>query len=161
MCSKRCANPVRPGRSFFEPTWNHSFTCTIGSLRSTCRITCSPFGSVNFSNASFGVSAEADARCAVAGAVAFAAALAGSWAGLEAGAWSASDSAPRQTKPARDTARDARGRDMRDAITEVLLWCCGGESVGAAPLYPKPVDRAPGCDEQDELAVGTRAAALR
>jgi hypothetical protein len=21
MCSKRCANPVRPARSFFDPTW--------------------------------------------------------------------------------------------------------------------------------------------
>jgi hypothetical protein len=46
MCSKRCAKPVRPAFSFFEPTWNHSLTCTTGSLRSTCRITCRPFGSV-------------------------------------------------------------------------------------------------------------------
>jgi hypothetical protein len=30
MCSKRCAKPVRPGFSFFEPTWYHSDTCTIG-----------------------------------------------------------------------------------------------------------------------------------
>jgi hypothetical protein len=27
MCSNRCANPVRPGRSFFEPTWYHTATC--------------------------------------------------------------------------------------------------------------------------------------
>ena len=54
MCSKRCANPVRPGFSFFEPTWNHWFTWTIGSFRSTWRMTCSPFGSVYFSNSIFG-----------------------------------------------------------------------------------------------------------
>src|SRR5215470_4952285 len=54
MCSKRCANPVRPGLSFLDPTWYHWFTCTIGSLRSTCRITWSPLGSVYFSNSSFG-----------------------------------------------------------------------------------------------------------
>ena len=30
MCSNRCANPVRPGFSSFEPTWYHSSTCTIG-----------------------------------------------------------------------------------------------------------------------------------
>ena len=57
MCSNRCAKPVRPGFSFFDPTWNHWFTCTIGSLRSTCRMTCRPFGSVYFSNSSFGMAA--------------------------------------------------------------------------------------------------------
>ena len=57
MCSNRCAKPVRPGFSFFEPTWNHWFTCTIGSLRSTCRMTCRPLGSVYFSNSSFGMAA--------------------------------------------------------------------------------------------------------
>jgi hypothetical protein len=30
MCSKRCANPVRPARSFFEPTWYVTERCTIG-----------------------------------------------------------------------------------------------------------------------------------
>ena len=30
MCSKRCANPVRPCFSFFEPTWYQSSVCTIG-----------------------------------------------------------------------------------------------------------------------------------
>ena len=44
MCSKRCAKPVRPGFSFFEPTWYHWLTWTIGSLRSTCRMTCEPVG---------------------------------------------------------------------------------------------------------------------
>ena len=63
MCSKRCAKPVRPAFSFFEPTWNHWFTFTIGSLRSTWRITWSPFGSVYFSNSIFGMAA---ARAAVA-----------------------------------------------------------------------------------------------
>src|SRR6266508_4068131 len=179
MCSKRCAKPVRPTFSFFDPTWNHSFTCTIGSLRSMCRITCSPFGSVNFSKASFGVSAFAEAAAlttalavlAGAGGVAGAGVLAGAGvfagAGAGAGAWAPSDIALRQTrltsKAARDAGRDAagdtEGRDARDAITEVLLWCSGGEIVVAAPLYPKPIDRAPGCDERDELAVGRRAAA--
>src|SRR4051794_1474875 len=58
MCSNRWANPVRPARSFFEPTWYHEFTWTIGSLRSTCRITWSPLGNVYFSNASLGTSGE-------------------------------------------------------------------------------------------------------
>src|SRR5262249_2115086 len=48
-CSKRCAKPVRPGFSFLEPTWNHSLTWTIGSLRSTCRMTWSPLDRTNFS----------------------------------------------------------------------------------------------------------------
>src|ERR1700674_5853136 len=59
MCSKRWAKPVRPARSFFEPTWYHWFTFTIGSLRSTWRITWSPFGSVYFSNSTFGALAVA------------------------------------------------------------------------------------------------------
>ena len=63
MCSNRCAKPVRPGFSFFEPTWNHWFTWTIGSLRSTCRITCRPLGSVYFSNSIFGM-ADAAGACA-------------------------------------------------------------------------------------------------
>src|SRR5262245_45926807 len=54
MCSKRCANPVRPGFSFFEPTWYHWFTCTIGSFRSTWRMTWRPFGSVYFWNSIWG-----------------------------------------------------------------------------------------------------------
>ena len=61
MCSKRCAKPVRPGFSFFEPTWNHWLTWTIGSLRSTCRISCRPFGSMYFSNSIFGAAGAADA----------------------------------------------------------------------------------------------------
>jgi hypothetical protein len=31
-CSKRWANPVRPGFSFAEPTWYHTFTVTIGTV---------------------------------------------------------------------------------------------------------------------------------
>ena len=31
MCSKRCAKPVRPGRSFFEPTWYQS--CDVHDRR--------------------------------------------------------------------------------------------------------------------------------
>ena len=30
MCSNRCAKPVRPGRSFFEPTWYQRLTATSG-----------------------------------------------------------------------------------------------------------------------------------
>ena len=30
MCSNRCAKPVRPGFSFFEPTWYQISRCTIG-----------------------------------------------------------------------------------------------------------------------------------
>jgi hypothetical protein len=56
-CSNRWAKPVRPGFSFFEPTWNHWLTLTIGSLRSTCRMTVSPFGSVYCSNSILGASA--------------------------------------------------------------------------------------------------------
>ena len=43
-CSKRCAKPVRPGCSFFEPTWYQSCTWTIGVEWSSCRTTQSPFG---------------------------------------------------------------------------------------------------------------------
>ena len=50
MCSKRCAKPVRPGFSSPDPTLNQLLTVTIGTERSTCRITSRPFGSVNFSN---------------------------------------------------------------------------------------------------------------
>jgi hypothetical protein len=59
MCSKRCANPVRPGASLAGPTWYHKLTATIGSPRFGLRITSSPLGSVIFSNASWGMS---DAR---------------------------------------------------------------------------------------------------
>ena len=47
MCSNRCANPVRPGRSSDEPTWYQVFTATTGTEWSSCRSTCSPLGSVN------------------------------------------------------------------------------------------------------------------
>ena len=59
----RCAR----GFSFFDPTWNHSLTWTIGSLRSTCRITCRPFGSVYFSNSIFGRGRGAAGRGAAGG----------------------------------------------------------------------------------------------
>jgi hypothetical protein len=52
---------ARPGRSSPEPTWYHVFATTIGVEWSSCRITCSPFGSVSFSNCSFGT------PCAAAG----------------------------------------------------------------------------------------------
>src|SRR5262245_56673743 len=61
MCSKRCAKPVRPGRSFLEPTWYQRLTWTIGSFRSTCRMTCRPLGSVYFSNSTFGTAPAAAA----------------------------------------------------------------------------------------------------
>src|SRR3954462_7008358 len=50
-CSDRCAKPVRPGDSSFDPTWYHTSTATRGLERSTCRITGSPFASTNVSNA--------------------------------------------------------------------------------------------------------------
>jgi hypothetical protein len=56
MCSKRCANPVRPLASNAGPTWYHRFTATIGSPRFGLRMTSSPFGSVTFSNVSCGMS---------------------------------------------------------------------------------------------------------
>src|SRR4051794_4463479 len=46
-CSNKCANPVLPGFSFFDPTWNHVFTATIGALWSSCTSTVSPFFSTN------------------------------------------------------------------------------------------------------------------
>src|SRR5688500_19923027 len=49
-CSKRCANPVRPGTSFFEPTWYQTSTVTVGVDRSGARMTFRPLGSVIRSN---------------------------------------------------------------------------------------------------------------
>jgi hypothetical protein len=46
MCSNRCAKPVRPGFSFFDPTWYHSSACTIGTEWSSSRTTFSPLSSV-------------------------------------------------------------------------------------------------------------------
>ena len=45
-CSNRCAKPVRPGDSSFEPTANQVLIVTIGCEWSSCRITVSPLGSV-------------------------------------------------------------------------------------------------------------------
>jgi hypothetical protein len=44
MCSNRCANPVRPIRSFADPTWYQRFTATSGAVWSSERVTNSPFG---------------------------------------------------------------------------------------------------------------------
>src|SRR5687767_8580814 len=44
MCSNRCANPVRPARSFADPTWYHRFTATIGAVWSSDSVTNNPFG---------------------------------------------------------------------------------------------------------------------
>jgi len=46
MCSKKCANPVRPGRSFLDPTWYHTWRCTIGVEWSSRKTTVKPLGSV-------------------------------------------------------------------------------------------------------------------
>src|SRR5690606_21140081 len=62
MCSKRCANPVRPGRSCDEPTWYQMFVAIVGVVVSRCRITVRPFGSWN-------VSASTRTCCAAAGEV--------------------------------------------------------------------------------------------
>src|SRR6185436_13632608 len=50
-CSNRCAKPVRPGDSSFDPTWYHTSTATSGLDRSTWRITGSPLASTNVSKA--------------------------------------------------------------------------------------------------------------
>src|SRR5436309_8880438 len=63
MCSNRCANPVRPGRSFAGPTWYQRFTETSGSVRSSDKITSSPFFSLYFSNGIVGSFLPGD--CAV------------------------------------------------------------------------------------------------
>src|SRR4029078_11871781 len=42
MCSNRCANPVRPGRSFFEPTWYQRLIATSGAEWSSLRTTRRP-----------------------------------------------------------------------------------------------------------------------
>src|SRR5262245_23316393 len=52
-CSNRCAKPVRPGASSFEPTWYQRLTATSGLPRSTCRITVSPVARTNVSNSIF------------------------------------------------------------------------------------------------------------
>ena len=49
MCSNKCADPVRPGRSSPDPTWYQMFTDTTGTEWSSWRITCKPLGSVNVS----------------------------------------------------------------------------------------------------------------
>jgi Fe(3+) dicitrate transport protein len=40
--------PVRPGRSFFDPTWYHTLTATIGTWWSSWTMTSSPLSSVRF-----------------------------------------------------------------------------------------------------------------
>src|ERR1041385_7137089 len=47
-CSNRCAKPVLPGFSFFDPTWYQVFTATMGALWSSCTSTVRPFLSTNF-----------------------------------------------------------------------------------------------------------------
>ena len=66
MCSKRCANPVRPGSSLAGPTWYQRLTATMGTRASRLRITSRPFGSVYFSNAMRGMSfADERLRCSL------------------------------------------------------------------------------------------------
>src|SRR5450631_111984 len=70
--SKRCAKPVRPGTSSFEPTWYQRSTATSGLDRSVWRITRSPLASAYVSNSilsigagtSAGIMARIDARLA-------------------------------------------------------------------------------------------------
>src|SRR5207342_3777051 len=66
-CSNRCAKPVRPVGSSFEPTWYQMATDTTGALRSVCTITRRPLDKVNDS---YGMSSSAlgDAACAMEGA---------------------------------------------------------------------------------------------
>src|SRR5213082_3549155 len=49
MCSKRCAKPVRPDRSFADPTWYHRLTATIGAVWSCDMVTNNPLGNRNVS----------------------------------------------------------------------------------------------------------------
>src|SRR5215208_1593950 len=49
MCSKRWANPVRPSRSFAEPTWYQRLTATIGAVWSSESVINNPFGNENVS----------------------------------------------------------------------------------------------------------------
>ncbi len=50
MCSKRCAKPVRPGRSFRDPTPYHRLTATTGTDGSRDSTTLSPLPRLNRSN---------------------------------------------------------------------------------------------------------------
>lgn len=45
MCSKKCANPVRPGSSRFDPTCTTVAMATIGSERSWWSTTSRPLAS--------------------------------------------------------------------------------------------------------------------
>src|SRR5215831_13152180 len=65
MCSKRCANPVLPAFSLAGPTWYQMLTETSGSVRSSERITSSPFFNLYFSKGMVGSFREGD--CASAG----------------------------------------------------------------------------------------------
>src|SRR4030095_11213956 len=64
MCSNRCANPVRPSRSFAEPTWYQRFTATIGAVRSGEIVTSNPFSSreVWIGSAARGVAMDGSGR---------------------------------------------------------------------------------------------------
>src|SRR4026207_1853278 len=42
MCATKCAKPVRPSRSFPEPTWYQRLTATIGAVRSSESVTRRP-----------------------------------------------------------------------------------------------------------------------
>ena len=65
-CSKRCANPVLPRFSFFEPTWYQTLTATIGALWSSWTTTVRPFERVNLSNAISGIGGRVPPSAAVA-----------------------------------------------------------------------------------------------
>src|ERR1035437_5631127 len=73
-CSNRCANPVLPGRSFFEPTWYQTSTATMGALWSSWTTKVRPLPRTNFlkeisiSWANKGAKTNAISSSAVAGA---------------------------------------------------------------------------------------------
>src|SRR5690349_7222620 len=58
-CSKRCAKPLRPLRSFTAPTWYQRSTATTGARWSSDSITVRPLGSWYFSNGTCGSAAAA------------------------------------------------------------------------------------------------------
>src|SRR5712675_3191194 len=59
MCSKRWANPLRPGVWLAAPTWYQTLTETCGRRWSSLRMTVSPLGSRYFSNLRSGSAARA------------------------------------------------------------------------------------------------------
>src|SRR5258708_33667744 len=89
-CSKRWAKPVRPGFSFFEPTWYQVLTATTGVLWSSCTSTVRPLGRTNLVYLMSGIGIDAGSGALAAG---FSAALVCAAAGNANAAGTTSDAA--------------------------------------------------------------------